>query len=379
MNYGKAFWWTCVVVLLLMPFMGADQFYGVLNLSWWGYIVVGLAFTHVTIASVTIFLHRAQAHRALTLHPLVSHFFRLWLWLSTGMETKAWAAIHRKHHAYCETDEDPHSPQVLGLSTVLKQGAELYRREAKNAQTLERFGQGTPNDWLERHVYTPHSAKGILLMLCINLWLFGIPGLSIWALQMAWIPLTAAGVINGIGHYFGYRTFDCADASTNIIPWGILIGGEELHNNHHTYPTSAKLSVQWWEFDLGWFYIKTLALLGLATVKRTVPTPKIIPGKSAIDAEGLRALLSNRVQVMTTYSKAVIRPLIKVKQEDALRSAYHFREQLILIWSKTTASQKELLDALQEWCAEAEATGIQKLQDFVCYLKGYSIPLMHTV
>jgi len=379
MNYGKAFWWTCVVVLLLMPFMGADQFYGVLNLSWWGYIVVGLAFTHVTIASVTIFLHRAQAHRALTLHPIVSHFFRLWLWLSTGMETKAWAAIHRKHHAYCETDEDPHSPQVLGLSTVLKQGAELYRREAKNAQTLERFGQGTPNDWLERHVYTPHSAKGILLMLCINLWLFGIPGLSIWALQMAWIPLTAAGVINGIGHYFGYRTFDCADASTNIIPWGILIGGEELHNNHHTYPTSAKLSVQWWEFDLGWFYIKTLALLGLATVKRTVPTPKIIPGKSAIDAEGLRALLSNRVQVMTTYSKAVIRPLIKVKQEDALRSAYHFREQLILIWSQTTASQKELLDALQEWCAEAEATGIQKLQDFVSYLKGYSIPLMHTV
>jgi stearoyl-CoA desaturase (delta-9 desaturase) len=379
MNYGKAFWWTCVVVLLLIPFVGADRFYGVLDLSWWGYIVVGLAFTHITIASVTIFLHRAQAHRALTLHPIVSHFFRLWLWLSTGMETKAWAAIHRKHHAYCETDEDPHSPQVLGLSTVLKQGAELYRREAKNTQTLERFGQGTPDDWLERHVYTPHSAKGILLMLCINLWLFGIPGLSIWALQMAWIPLTAAGVINGIGHYYGYRSFDCADASTNIIPWGILIGGEELHNNHHTYPTSAKLSVQWWEFDLGWFYIKTLALLGLATVKRTVPMPKIIPGKSTIDAEGLRALLSNRVQVMTTYSKAVIRPLVKIKQEDALRSAYHFREQLILIWSKTTASQKELLDALQEWCTEAEATGIQKLQDFARYLKGYSIPLMHTV
>ncbi len=379
MNYGKAFWWTCVAVLLLIPFVGADQFYGLLNLSWWGYIVVGLAFTHVTIASVTIFLHRAQAHRALTLHPIVSHFFRLWLWLSTGMETKAWAAIHRKHHAYCETDEDPHSPQVLGLSTVLKQGAELYRREAKNEQTLERFGHGTPDDWLERHVYTPHSAKGILLMLCINLWLFGIPGLSIWALQMAWIPLTAAGVINGIGHYFGYRSFDCVDASTNIIPWGILIGGEELHNNHHTYPTSAKLSVQWWEFDLGWFYIKTLALLGLATVKRTVPTPKIIPGKSAIDAEGLRALLSNRVQVMTAYSKAVIRPLVKIKQEDALRSAYHFRDQLVLIWSKTTASQKELLDALQEWCAEAEATGIQKLQDFARYLKGYSIPLMHAV
>ncbi len=375
MNYGKAFWWGCIAVLLFVPYLVADKFYGLLDLSWWGYIVAGLLFTHITIASVTIFLHRAQAHRALTLHPLVSHFFRLWLWLSTGMETKAWAAIHRKHHARCETDEDPHSPQVLGLSTVLAQGAELYRREAKNAETLERYGQGTPDDWLERNLYTPHSAKGILLMLCINLWLFGIPGLCIWALQMAWIPLTAAGVINGIGHYWGYRSFDCADASTNIVPWGILIGGEELHNNHHSYPTSAKLSVQWWEFDLGWFYIKTLSLLGLATVKRTIPKPKIIPGKTVVDAEGLRALLSNRVQVMTTYSKAVIRPL--VKQQEALQLAYHFREQLMLIWSKTTATQKELLDALHEWCGQAEATGIQKLQDFARYIKGYSIPLIH--
>jgi stearoyl-CoA desaturase (delta-9 desaturase) len=371
MNYGKAFWWGAVALLFFMGYWGTDQFYGVLNLSFWGYVGVSLLVTHITIAGVTIFLHRAQAHRALKLHPLVSHFFRLWLWLTTGMETKAWAAIHRKHHAHCEKIDDPHSPQVLGLSTVLCDGAELYRREAKNVETLNRYGQGTPDDWVERHLYTPHSAKGILLMLCINLWLLGIPGLTIWALQMAWIPLFAAGVINGIGHYWGYRNFDCADASTNIFPWGILIGGEELHNNHHTYPTSAKLSVKPWEFDIGWAYIKILSLLGLAQVKRTVPLPKIIPGKPAIDAEGLQALLSNRIQVMTTYSKKVIAPLFK--HQEHLQSAKHFGEQLQVIWSKTTATQKELLEALQEWCHQAEGTGIQKLQEFVSYLRGYTI------
>lgn len=371
MSYGKAFWWGAVGILFFIGYWGQDRFYGVLDLSAWGYMGVALLLTHITIAGVTIFLHRAQAHRALKLHPIVSHFFRLWLWLSTGMETKAWAAIHRKHHAHCEKIDDPHSPQVLGLSTVLMDGAELYRREAKNVETLARYGHGTPDDWLERNLYTPHSAKGILLMLCINLWLFGIPGLTIWALQMAWIPLFAAGVINGIGHYWGYRNFECMDASTNILPWGILIGGEELHNNHHTYPTSAKLSVKAWEFDLGWAYIKALSWMGLAEVKRTVPLPKIIPGKPAIDAEGLQALLSNRIQVMTTYSKKVIRPLFK--DQEHLQSAKHFGEQLQMIWSKTTATQKELLEALQEWCHQAEATGIQKLQEFVSYLKGYTI------
>jgi stearoyl-CoA desaturase (delta-9 desaturase) len=388
------------------------MFYGVLDLSWWGYIVAALILTHITIASVTIFLHRAQAHRALVLHPAISHFFRFWLWLTTGMETKAWAAIHRKHHAKCETVEDPHSPQVMGLSKVLLEGAELYRKEGKNKETLERYGQGTPEDWLEKNIYTRYSAKGVVLMLAINLFLFGVPGLTIWAVQMAWIPFFAAGIINGIGHYFGYRSFECQDAATNVFPWGILIGGEELHNNHHTYPTSAKLSVKWWEFDIGWLYIRVLMTLGLAKVKRTVPKPKIIAGRQSIDVESLHALLNNQVQVMTTYSKSVILPLFRqekqkalpadrrllqrvkdaliradilvdetdrrdlkvvLEQNRALQIVYHFRERLKTIWNRTTATQKELLDALQEWCQQAEATGIQKLQDFSSYLKGYTI------
>ena len=387
--------------------------YGVLDLPWWGYIVVTLVFTHITIASVTIFLHRNQAHRALELHPCVSHFFRAWLWLTTGMETKAWAAIHRKHHARCETAEDPHSPQVLGLSKVLWEGAELYRKEAKNAETLARYGQGTPDDWIERNIYTPYSAKGILLMLAINLILFGIPGLTIWAVQMAWIPFFAAGVINGIGHYWGYRNFDCQDAARNISPWGLLIGGEELHNNHHTYPTSAKLSVKWWEFDIGWLYIRILMSLNLAKVKRVAPKAKSIPGKKHIDAEGLQALLTNRIQVMTTYTKSVVLPLLNQEKQNALlgvkkdilqqvksqlvltgapvddnvkhyldqfldksralKVVYTFGEQLKGIWNRTTATQKELLDALHDWCQQAEATGIQKLQEFVDYLRGYTL------
>jgi stearoyl-CoA desaturase (delta-9 desaturase) len=388
------------------------MFYGILDLPWWGYIVATLILTHITIASVTIFLHRAQAHRALVLHPVVSHFFRLWLWLTTGMETKAWTAIHRKHHAKCETVEDPHSPQVMGLAKVLWEGAELYRKEGKNKETLERYGQGTPDDWLEQNIYTPHSAKGVALLVAINLFLFGIPGLTIWAIQMAWIPFFAAGIINGIGHYYGYRSFECADAAANVFPWGILIGGEELHNNHHTYPTSAKLSVKWWEFDIGWLYIRVLMTLGLAKVKRTVPKPKIIAGRQSIDVESLHALLNNQVQVMTTYSKSVILPLFRqekqkalpadrrllqrvkdaliradilvdetdrrdlkvvLEQNRALQIVYHFRERLKTIWNRTTATQKELLDALQEWCQQAEATGIQKLQDFSSYLKGYTI------
>jgi len=387
------------------------MFYGLLDLPWWGYIVSALILTHITIASVTIFLHRHQAHRALDLHPAISHFFRFWLWLTTGMETKAWAAIHRKHHAKCETEDDPHSPQIMGLSTVLKNGAELYRREGKNVETLERYGHGTPNDWLERNIYTPHSAKGLAIALLLDLLLFGVPGLTIWAIQMMWIPFFAAGIINGVGHYFGYRNFECPDAATNIVPWGILIGGEELHNNHHTYPTSAKFSVKWWEFDLGWLYIKTLSAFGLVKVKRTVPRPEIIPGKNQINITDLQAIIHNRIQVMTEYSKGVILPLFKqgkeknsiergvwlriktalirenavidevwrrdleqfLEKNKTLGIVYQFRTQLQSIWDRTTANQKELLEALQEWCRRAEATGIQKLQDFVCYLKGYTI------
>lgn len=386
--------------------------YGILDLPWWGYIVAALIMTHITIVSVTVYLHRCQAHRALDIHPAVSHFFRLWLWLSTGMVTKAWAAIHRKHHAKCETPDDPHSPQVLGLMQVMWEGAELYRREALNQETLDRYGHGTPDDWIENNVYTPYSAKGIFLMMAINLLLFGIPGLTIWAVQMAWIPFFAAGIINGVGHFWGYRNFECEDAASNIVPWGILIGGEELHNNHHTYPTSAKLSVKWWEFDIGWFYIRTLMFFGLAKVKRVPPQPHIVDGKNEIDAEGLQALLSNRIQVMTTYTKKVLVPLLRLEKQRilpadkalwrriksamtrgdakidanakesidlflqknrALEMVYNFREQLKGIWNRTTATQKELIDALHEWCVAAEASGNLKLKEFVQYIKGYTI------
>lgn len=386
--------------------------YGILDLPWWGYIAAGLIMTHITIASVTIYLHRHQAHRALDLHPIASHFFRFWLWLTTGMETKAWTAIHRKHHAKCETEDDPHSPQVLGLKKVLWEGAELYRKESHDEETMQRFGQGTPDDWLERNIYTPYSAKGIIIMLVVNLVLFGVPGLTIWAVQMGWIPFFAAGIINGVGHFVGYRNFECEDAATNLSPLGLLIGGEELHNNHHSYPTSAKLSVKWWEFDIGWLYIRLLMLFGLAKVKRVVPQPKIISGKKHVDAEALHALLSNRIQVMTTYTKSVILPLFQqekdkicnverqliekakkalireeklvdepckvalsefLERSGVVQTVYQFREKLKSIWNKTTASQKELLEDLQEWCVQAEATGIHKLQEFVNYLKGYTV------
>jgi stearoyl-CoA desaturase (Delta-9 desaturase) len=385
------------------------MFYGCLDLSWWGYIIITLALTHVSIVCVTVFLHRSQAHRALDLHPLFSHFCRAWLWLTTGMDTKAWVATHRKHHAKCETVEDPHSPQILGLPKVLWEGAELYKREAANQETLDRYGQGTPDDWLERHLYHPHSGAGIRLMLVIYLFLFGVPGLIVWAIQMAWIPFFAAGVVNGVGHFWGYRNFECPDAARNFMPWGILIGGEELHNNHHTYPTSAKLSVKPWEFDLGWVYIKMLSVLGLAKVKRTVPQFEIVPAKSMIDAHTLRMIIVNRVQVMTQYSKDVILPLFhQVKKtlpdtekkriqtalvrEDSLvdeegrqsltvflenhslvNTAYHYRKQLHDIWDRRAATQQELLDSFHDWCLRAEATGILTLQQFVKYLKGYTI------
>lgn len=388
--------------------------FGYLDLPWWGTVIYALICTHITIAAVTIFLHRHQAHRALELHPIVSHFFRFWLWLTTGMDTKAWAAIHRKHHAKCETEEDPHSPQIMGLKQVMLQGAELYKAEAKNQETLDRYGKGTPDDWMERNVYHKHSGKGYFITLAVNLFLLGLPGLAVWAIQMMWIPFWAAGIVNGVGHYFGYRNFECPDAATNISPWGIIIGGEELHNNHHTYPTSAKLSVKWYEFDIGWLYIKTLSIFGLAKVKRLPPIGKTVPGKQ-LDNDTVRAVIVGRFQLMAQYSKRVMMPIFDQEKdhiadtdslgnikstlirEDSLvdevgrkrlelflartqqlKVAYQFRKKLQDIWAKTTASQKELMEALQDWCKQAEASGIKCLQDFVGYLQSYTVSLKHS-
>jgi len=385
---------------------------GIIDLPWWGYVLVTLGLTHITIAGVTIFLHRHQAHRALDLHPLVSHFFRLWLWLTTGMVTKAWTAIHRKHHARCETEEDPHSPQILGLPKVLWEGAELYRQEAKNPETLEHYGKGTPDDWIERALYTPYSQFGIVMMLIIDALLFGPIGITMWAVQMIWIPFFAAGIINGVGHYWGYRNYESADAATNIVPWGILIGGEELHNNHHAFPGSAKLSSKPWEFDIGWLYIRSMQVIGLAKIKKVAPEPLINPAKQAVDMETVRAILVNRFHVLSHYARDVVgpvmreelhkadescrrllrrarRPLIRgeavmdanakgrveaaLNYSQTLATVYEYKKRLQELWQTRFNSQDSLLRHLQEWCKQAEATGIKVLQDFSHSLKGYTL------
>ena len=387
-------------------------FNGLLSMPLWGIAIVTLLLTHITIVSVTVFLHRAQAHRALDLHPAISHFFRFWLWLTTGMVTKEWVAIHRKHHAKCETEEDPHSPQMLGIRKVLWEGAELYRDEAENAGTLQRYGHNTPNDWLEQNFYSRHHSLGLLLMLAIDLLLFGVLGFAVWGIQMLWIPFWAAGVINGIGHYWGYRNYEPNDASTNIVPWGILIGGEELHNNHHAFPSSAKFSSKRWEFDLGWFYVRILSALGLARVKKVAPKPQRIPGKYVVDMDTLRAIVLNRFYIMADFGRFVVLPVLKEELQKAddsrrrflkrarvallrgdvrldpqdrdrlqyalrishsLRTVYEYRLQLQAIWNRTTVNHDKLLVSLQEWCHQAEASGIKYLQDFARTLRSYSL------
>src|SRR3954468_16882913 len=388
-------------------------FSGLLDLPWWGCLLVLLGLTHITIASVTIYLHRCQAHRALELHPIVSHFFRFWLWLTTGMVTKEWAAIHRKHHAKCETAEDPHSPQVYGINRVLWLGVFLYVKESHNNDTLERYGHGTPDDWIERNVYTPRSVWGLWLMGAINIALFGlVPGMLILLTQIIWIPFWAAGVINGIGHWFGYRSYDVADASTNIVPWGILIGGEELHNNHHAFASSAKLSSKWYEFDLGWMYIRLLEIFGLATVKKLAPQPRFAQPKPAADLDTLHAVIANRYDVFSRYAKSVkqtyaeevqrlkrwsprdaevlrslkrallrgqaaagaesVRLAEALKNSRALATVIAMRHELAALWERSHASKEQLLRQLQDWCHRAEASGVASLVDFSARLRSYA-------
>ena len=386
---------------------------GLTHATGWQILLFTLAVTHITIAGVTIFLHRCQAHRALDLHAIPSHFFRFWLWMTTGMVTKEWAAIHRKHHAKCETVEDPHSPVTRGIETVVFEGAELYRIEAKNRETIEKYGHGTPDDWIERNIYTKHSALGVSLMLVINVMLFGVLGLTVWAIQMAWIPVTAAGVINGIGHYWGYRNFECKDASTNILPIGIIIGGEELHNNHHTFGTSAKLSAKWYEFDIGWMYISILAFLGLAKVKKVAPEPKFDRSKLVADLDTLHAVVANRYDVMAKYARSLrsawrdevdqirassalesgfLRSSKKLLQQEptslessqkqqlselfehsnALKTMHEMRVELGAIWERSHFTSDQLLQQLRDWCARAEASGIRSLREFSLRLRTYA-------
>jgi stearoyl-CoA desaturase (delta-9 desaturase) len=388
--------------------------HGLFDLPWWGYVVFTLVMTHVTIAAVTIFLHRAQAHRALDLHPIVSHFFRFWLWLTTGMVTKEWVAIHRKHHAKVETPDDPHSPQTRGINTVFWKGTELYRAESENQETLAKYGIGTPDDWIERNLYSRYTWQGVGLMLAVNLTLFGAVGLTIWAVQMAWIPIMAAGIINGIGHYWGYRNFACADASTNIVPWGIVIGGEELHNNHHAYGSSAKLSSQWYEFDIGWLYIRTLETLRLAKVRKIAPQIRFDRAKVTPDLATLQAVITHRYHVATTYARSLkaacatelatlkaraggielpsprrmkrwlltdpatlteadrVKLTAALAKSKGLHTIYAMRQELTTLWERSTESSEQLLVRLQDWCRRAEASGIAPLAAFSHQLRRYA-------
>jgi stearoyl-CoA desaturase (Delta-9 desaturase) len=389
------------------------MFSGILNLPWWGDLIAGLILVQITIAGVTLYLHRCQAHRALELHPVVSHFFRFWLWMTTGMITKEWAAIHRKHHAKCETEEDPHSPRIHGINKILFTGVVLYVKESHKTDVMERYGHSTPTDWVERNVYTPMNKWGIVLLAVLDIWLFGLlPGAIIYGLQLGWIPFWAAGVINGLGHYFGYRNFQTEDDSTNMSPWAAWIGGEELHNNHHAYPTSAKFSLRWYEFDLGWMYIKILEFFGLATVRKQAPKVKLDPSKWEVDAQTLQAVIAHRFDVMANYAKSMkrtsalevaamrakgadcspVRAMRKwlhldvsnvpaehrgtleqvLESSPALKTTWSMRQELTRVWERSTLNTDQLVHQLKEWCERAEGSGVAPLVEFSHRLRSYA-------
>ena len=388
---------------------------GLWDLSAWGIVAYVLVVTHITIVTVTVYLHRYSAHRSVELHPALQHFFRCWSWLTTGMITRQWTAIHRKHHAATETEEDPHSPKIKGIGEILWRGTEAYREAARDSAIMERYGSGCPDDWLERNLYGKHEMLGVGLMAAIDVALFGLAGLSVWAVQMLWIPILGAGVINGVGHYWGYRNFESPDASTNMVPWGILIGGEELHNNHHTYPNSARLSQKWWEFDAGWMWIRLFQAFGLARPLSTGPMAEKSPGKTTLDVDTVWAVLNDRFRLMAKYKVDVVRPMIEqecakvdratgrllraarnalcrheglvdesgkrridkaVQASHTIGTIYNLRLRLQAIWTQRGGDAEEMLHALTQWCRDAEETGIQALRDFVGELKSYTVPTL---
>jgi stearoyl-CoA desaturase (delta-9 desaturase) len=380
--------------------------------SWGTWIVYVLVVTQLTIFTVTLYLHRSQTHRGVDFHPVLAHFFRFWSWISTGMVTKEWVAIHRKHHAKVETEEDPHSPQIYGIKKVFWDGVGLYRDASHNLDDMEKYGRGTPDDWIERHIYTPRAYWGPGLMLVINMVLFGVVGIAVWAIQMAWIPFWAAGFVNGIGHWWGYRNFESADTSTNLSPWGVWIGGEELHNNHHAFPSSAKFALRKWEFDIGWAAIRLFEMLRLSKVLRVAPTLDVRPNMNLPDADTVKAVLSHRFHVMSDYFRGVIAPTLReeagkagagiaalprrlrkalgnggrwldaasrermtafTEKHPQLRTVCEFRARLAALTERNGRNADGMLDGLKEWCREAEATGIRTLAEFAARLKGYRL------
>lgn len=366
-----------------------------------------IAVTQLTILSVTLYLHRSMAHRAVDFHPAVAHVFRFWTWLTTGMVTKEWTAIHRKHHAKCETEEDPHSPQFKGIDTVMWRGVELYRDASRRREDIEKYGKGCPDDWVERNIYTKRSSWGPTLMLFINFALFGFAGVALWAIQMLWIPFWAAGVVNGLGHWWGYRNFETTDTATNLSPWGVWIGGEELHNNHHAFPSSAKFALRKWEFDIGWTAIRLLEKLRLARVLRVAPALDVRPNIQVPDGETLKALLAIRFQAMTDYYRSVTLPSLResgalrdlprtwrkaladggrwldgdararlqawLAERPKMATLAEFRQRLAQVLDDRSHDAQATLQRLHAWCAEAEASGIQALEAFSARLKGYAL------
>jgi stearoyl-CoA desaturase (delta-9 desaturase) len=380
---------------------------GLLQFGWAGLLVYLLVATQLTIFSVTLYLHRSQAHRGVDFHPVLAHFFRFWTWLTTSMITKEWAAIHRKHHAKCETEEDPHSPMYKGIRTVFWRGVELYREARSDRESIEKYGKGCPEDWIERKVYTPHATMGPTLLLFISLALFGLPGVAVWAIQMAWIPFWAAGVVNGLGHWWGYRNFETTDTATNLTPWGVWIGGEELHNNHHAFPSSAKFALRKFEFDIGWAAIKLFETVGMAKVLRVAPSLDVRPNINVPDGETIKALLTHRFQAMTDFHRNVLKPALReagkgaslpralrkglsddgrwlkpdareqlqawIAQNPSIRALVEHRARLAAVLEARGNDAAATLQNLQAWCKDAEASGIRALEDFSARLKGYRL------
>lgn len=385
--------------------------HGLIDASFGAMALYLLVVTQLTILSVTLYLHRSQAHRGVDFHPAIAHFFRFWAWLTTAMVTKQWVAVHRKHHAKVETEEDPHSPMVFGIKRVFWQGVELYRVAASDKATEEKYGRGTPDDWIERHVYARYPDMGPTLLALISIALFGFWGLAIWAIQMLWIPFWAAGFVNGLGHYWGYRNFESADTSTNLSPWGLWIGGEELHNNHHAFPSSAKFALRKFEIDIGWVVIRGLQALRLAKVLRVAPSLDVRPNVHLPDSETLKAVLTHRFHALTDYYRQVIVPTLKdeaaqaservravpaklrraladggrwldgegrqrmqtlIERRPTLRTVIEFRARLVASLDQRVPEQA--LKNLQQWVREAEASGIAVLQQYAARLKAYALP-----
>jgi stearoyl-CoA desaturase (delta-9 desaturase) len=383
--------------------------YGAVRLPFWGYAAFTFVMVQLMLLGVTLYLHRDQSHGGLMLHPVLRHFFRFWLWFSSGTVTRQWVAVHRRHHAFADLPGDPHSPAVFGLKRVLLEGYELYAEAARDPKILANYGRGTPDDWLEHNLYGRFSKVGISLFVVLQLVMFGVPAILMLGVQLIAQPFLGAGVINGLGHRVGYRSFEIPNAATNILPWGVLIGGEELHNNHHAFPSSPRFAVQAWEIDMGWLFICLFRALGLARVGNLAPIPTIVSERAGIDADTVRALITNRMHVLRDFRRGVIRPVFRMvmKRErvavhayrssqllvrhpkllderacqelrelldryEVLRTVVEFRDRLQQIWDETSASHGRALEQLRELCTQAEGSSILALRQFALRLRSYA-------